>query len=318
MRTSECLWLAPRLTDWARGDLSGAESPRVERHLAACDACREAALDAALATHRVEPPADLLPAILAGTSGPACQRAETLLADPTDRILATVEAELLRGHLEHCEACLGLSHALRRMEAELPILATADPGPGFTAAVLGVVRRLGLVKGARREAPRGFWAGLMSRPRIAWETACAGTLILGSLAGPGSTPLDFKLLRSLVVAERPAEESWTGEVARAAAAVGHLGQDGWQATTSRTRSMREALGRQAGSTAETARGWAGSRWEAMRLPAARLKADAAALARSIVGLRGADTLAALRRAGADTWDLLVAVAWAQSSEPEIE
>ena len=88
------------------------------------------------------PPPDLTRAILARTSGNPCRRLEVLACDFVDDSLDAAQARLVRLHLDHCEACSALVGALATLRATLPTLAQADPGPGFTQAVLRATRQV--------------------------------------------------------------------------------------------------------------------------------------------------------------------------------
>ena len=114
---------------------------------------------------------ELTRTILARTSGDPCHRLQSLACDFVDGALEAEQASLVRLHLGHCAACSALVGALASLQADLPSMAQADPGPGFTQAVLRATRR----QPPRREAdPRDLWRKLMHRPRIALEAAYLG------------------------------------------------------------------------------------------------------------------------------------------------
>jgi hypothetical protein len=129
---------------------------------------------------------DLTAAILARTSGPACGRLRALACDFVDGTLPGNDTELVRGHLEHCPACQGLVSRLRAAALLLPVFASQDPGPQFTASVLGRTRP------AAALAPDPLvmgWYRLMRRPRAALEAAYVATaagLILTQLPLPAA------------------------------------------------------------------------------------------------------------------------------------
>lgn len=119
--------------------------------------------------------ADLTRAILARTSGDPCRRLQVLACDLVDGLLAPLPAELAATHLDHCPACRNLIAALGTLRTVLPTLASLDPGPGFTQAV---------VQATAHRAPRltisppsfhATWTRLMRRPRICFEAAYLGT-----------------------------------------------------------------------------------------------------------------------------------------------
>lgn len=149
---------------WLEARLDGTLTPRRraawDEHVAACPACADLAeivslvrpapaaptADAAHAEQVApEPPPDLLAGILAATSG----------RPPGDEVF-----DLL--------------------DAELPLLAEIDPGPGFTEAVLaGTSRRPGPFGWRRRaQSWADAWGRLVRRPRFAWEAAWCATLLL--------------------------------------------------------------------------------------------------------------------------------------------
>lgn len=122
------------------------------------------------------PPLDLTRAILARTSGDPCQRLQHLACDFVDGHLDAGQAGLARLHLGHCEACSALVAALATLQATLPTLAQAEPGPWFTQRVLRATRQ---APDQRTSAPRpanpgDLWRQLMRRPRIALEAAYLG------------------------------------------------------------------------------------------------------------------------------------------------
>ncbi len=121
----------------------------------------------------------LTAAILARTSGPACGRLRALACDFVDGTLPGDDADLVRGHLEHCPACQGLVARLRTAAGLLPTFASLDPGPGFTASVLGLTHS---APGPALDPLLEGWARLMRRPRAALEAAylasAAGFILL--------------------------------------------------------------------------------------------------------------------------------------------
>jgi anti-sigma factor RsiW len=119
--------------------------------------------------------ADLTAAILARTSGPACSRLRELACNLVDGALPPEDRDLARGHLDHCPAC---RHLVSGLEAAGPLLegfAELDPGPSFTASVLGATR--GRSQGGRppEDALILGWKRLMRRPRAALEAAYLAT-----------------------------------------------------------------------------------------------------------------------------------------------
>lgn len=115
---------------------------------------------------------ELTRAILARTSGSPCRRLEALACDLVDGTLAPAQTRLAQGHLEHCPACRTLLASLEELQAVLPTLALADPGPALTAQVLQATLP------AAPPTFRSTWIRLMRRPRICLEAA-----YLGAVAG---------------------------------------------------------------------------------------------------------------------------------------
>ncbi len=116
-------------------------------------------------------PIDLVPAVLARTSGPPCGRFRELACDFVDGLLAQEWDHLARTHLEHCPDCSALVHAFRASAPVLPALAELDPGPWFSQRVLRATARKQGLTGSRK---RKFWWEVLHRPRIALEAAYLG------------------------------------------------------------------------------------------------------------------------------------------------
>jgi hypothetical protein len=130
-----------------------------------CDQIRAAALDpgasprdwtrlpeAAGHVRRCAACQDWLEAFTAGEQAWAATRAD----DFTDQIIARTA---------------GLEAVLR----DLPLLAEADPGPGFPERVLMATSRRPAPEGWRARLSAAWWA-LVRRPRFAWEAAYLATL----------------------------------------------------------------------------------------------------------------------------------------------
>jgi len=129
-------------------------------------------------------PADLLGAVLARTSGPACGSARARLCEHADRLLAPVDEDLVGMHLEGCGECGGLAAALARLSTDLPTLAEMEPGPRFVTDVLARTSRRETLTARLLDACRR----LAQRPRIAWEGAYAGSIALLILFGTPNAP----------------------------------------------------------------------------------------------------------------------------------
>lgn len=139
--------------------------------------------------------------VLARTSGSPCARAEVLLPDLTDGVLAELDRQLVQSHLEHCSPCRALAVAMGWAGPVLPQLAVVDPGEAFTAAVLGrTSRRQRLDLPAPAAARPGGLAGLMDRvgrwwgerilaPGFAPRVAYVATVVLVLLTAVPGAPL---------------------------------------------------------------------------------------------------------------------------------
>jgi len=127
---------------------------------------------------------DLTRAVLAVTSGPACRRAEALLAR-RDHLPAD-EAALLAAHLKNCPDCRELAALLASLPGELAALADPPPDPGLTVAVLR--RTLPLLRRRRCAGRPGvrawlaaWWEERAERPTLAAEVALVAALLLAAL-----------------------------------------------------------------------------------------------------------------------------------------
>jgi len=129
---------------------------------------------------------DLTAGVMARTGRAACGRARELTAAAADAPLTAIEQALVDAHLEACAECRAIVTEMAVVSALLPALGVVDPGPTFTARVLAAT--------SRRPAParwaahwRNAWAGLVGRPRFAWEAAYVATLcwvlVLGNPLG---------------------------------------------------------------------------------------------------------------------------------------
>ncbi|MBK8165168.1 MAG: zf-HC2 domain-containing protein [bacterium] len=138
--------------------------------------------------------------VLARTSGSPCGRAETLLPDLTDGVLADLDRQLVQAHLEHCGPCRALAVAMGWASPVLPQLAVVDPGEAFTAAVLGRTSRRQRLELASPSARPGGLAGLMDRvgrwwterilvPGFAPRVAYVATVVLVLLTSVPGAPL---------------------------------------------------------------------------------------------------------------------------------
>ena len=149
----------------------------------------------------------LLARVLEGTSGPACRRAEELLASaarpkerPDDRPggglgeeLPPVDRELLDLHLAGCGECRALAAVRAELARDLPRLAEVRPEPGLVEGVLAATLPAAARWRRRRRAWRRSWAESwprwVRRPRFAWEAAFALTLVALPIFAAPEAPL---------------------------------------------------------------------------------------------------------------------------------
>lgn len=188
MADPACRTFIERLDDLLEGRLSPADRRAAEAHLDSCPACREWKGLVAAAGGPPAPPADLVGAVLARTSGPACGSARARLCDHADRLLAPADDDLVRMHLDGCAGCAGLAAVLARLAADLPRLAAMEPDAGFVSGVLARTSRRAPPSVRFSERLAGAWRGLARRPRIAWEGAYAASIVLLILFGTPNAP----------------------------------------------------------------------------------------------------------------------------------
>lgn len=135
---------------------------------------------------------DLTRAILARTSGSACERLRDLACDFVDGSLDATRTQLAQAHLDGCPGCSRLVTALRAAQAVLPSLAQADPGPWFAQRVMRATSQVGPQPGTDR---RPLWWRLMHRPRIALEAAYLGAAagLVGSYLPLPAPPVSLRV-----------------------------------------------------------------------------------------------------------------------------
>jgi anti-sigma factor RsiW len=180
-----CAWAQSRLFDYLDGLLDATASERIKKHL---NGCRECASFAAALESPVDDAEDLTQAVLRGTGCAACDQSLERLPDWIDGAIATVDAELLAGHVTHCAECQAIAGVLRAMETDLPELAEVRPDERFLDDVMAATARKApaLVWSARFDR----WLGdLLRRPRIAWEGAYVASVFLALLVGLPGSPL---------------------------------------------------------------------------------------------------------------------------------
>lgn len=263
MTDAFCGTFIDRLDDLLEGRLSAADRREVEEHLLSCRGCRELKALAGGEEAPNAPPADLLGAILARTSGPACGSARGRLCDHVDRLLVPVDGHLVRAHLEGCGECAGLAAALVRLAVDLPTLAEMEPGPRFVADVLARTSQRQTLP-ARLAAPLlAACRRLALRPRIAWEGAYAGSIVLLILFGTPNAPfagVPGKAL-DLVRTVQDAVPVAADEVPRIRTAVRSRWEETRAEVQGRTRVLGTELQRRSSKTWDGLRQELGTLWE---------------------------------------------------------
>jgi len=218
-----------------QGRLSEEAWAAAQAHRRSCAACRTR-------TQSFEPPGQsateveqFVQGVMARTSGPACESAVARLDDFVDGTLPDDDAQLVGGHLEHCAPCQQLATCMAELRQPLREMATIDPGPAFTAAVLGAttgtvtmpapVRLAGdRALAAATTASAGIlrrlsdaWHSFVDSPRFTVEAAYICTLILVLLCGTPISPFRGAPQQAMALAEiNPARSAVTmaGDLAR--------------------------------------------------------------------------------------------------------
>ena len=204
-----CLGLQNRLDEFLAGRLDDDTRSAAERHLFGCRDCR--ALTRAARTAQDSRAEELAAGILARTSGAPCDAAAERLPDLAAGALKGVDEALVRGHLEHCLPCADLLLRVELVQDLLPTLASLDPGPGFTRAVLRETSAAGDGRGiARRPSGEPLPAGvpgpilrLLARPRAALEGAFLVTAFASLLFAAPLSPLSHVPERALDLLREP-------------------------------------------------------------------------------------------------------------------
>jgi anti-sigma factor RsiW len=186
----DCQGFEDRIDAFEAGRLSSEEREAAEKHLKGCAQCRALVAIVRGESDMLAPKQshDLALSILQHTSGPVCPSAEQLLCDWVDGTLGVDDQEILAPHMAHCPDCSALAAVLTELKEALPNMATLEPDTYFTADVLqATVGRHSRARGVRGLVRiRQWWDSLILRPRIAWETAYVGALLLMLILGnPG-------------------------------------------------------------------------------------------------------------------------------------
>lgn len=265
MTDARCRAFLERLDDLLGGRLNASDRREAEEHLLSCRDCRELSDLSRGEGAPAEAPAGLLGAILARTSGPACGSARARLCDHADRLLAPVDDDLVRMHLEGCGECGGLASALARLAIDLPPLAEIEPEAGFLAGVLA--------RTSRRETfasrlAAGFFEAcrrLGRRPRIAWEGAYVGAIALLILFGTPNAPFAGVPGRALDLVRTAQEAVPAVAVGEKVPAIRMAVRERWEETRTgvagRTRGVAAEIRRIASKTWDPLKRELGTMWE---------------------------------------------------------
>jgi hypothetical protein len=140
-------------------------------------------------------------AVLARTTGSACQRMLTLIGGEPDGPLNEQTQALMTGHLDHCAGCRATAATLVETREVLASFAELDPGADFAAQVVAATaghKRLAWRRtGARSSGLLGWiqvgrgrvavaWERMLARPRLSLELAYLATVLLVLVVGnPG-------------------------------------------------------------------------------------------------------------------------------------
>jgi predicted anti-sigma-YlaC factor YlaD len=167
----------------AAGRATPVERADAEAHLRSCEACGLWQPAAVSDSNALPPEADeaLTRSILEITSGPACARAEQVLANTIDEVLESGAARILQMHLSGCARCAELARTMRSLKETLPEMAEIDPGPAFAGEVIRAARASLRIRVRRWAHPARIWYRLIRRPLFTWEAAYAGTVLFAIL-----------------------------------------------------------------------------------------------------------------------------------------
>jgi hypothetical protein len=163
---------------------------------------------------------DMIQSILRRTSGSPCRRAEALLCDHVDGTLEELDARLVQGHLDHCAGCRDLAATLAGMQPTLAEMAEIEPAEDFVEGVLAATLPWPARLRRRFRSLGEEWVRLLRRPRIAWEGAYVGTMLLLLVFGTPLSPFSNVPSRALDLArENPVRSLAENRMAGAPEAI---------------------------------------------------------------------------------------------------
>ncbi len=228
-----CATFQDRLFEYVDGSLDANTHASVASHIESCADC------AALVANLQHEEADeaLTRAVLQRTALDACEQSAVRIPGWVDGTLDALDAELVAGHAAHCTECAALADVMRAMAVDLPVLAQVEPDASFVDEVMAATaerlpdwvdnalaafaevepdaRFLDDVMAATAyKAPALSWAarvedwfaGLIQRPRIAWEGAYIATMFLVLLVGFPGSPLAGVSQKALELAQTDANK----------------------------------------------------------------------------------------------------------------
>jgi len=182
----DCRAFGEILAEFESRSLKPAEQAQADRHLRECASCRSL-VEIARGRRELlseQGKEEMAGSILLRTSGSTCGRAQELICDFVDNTLDRDSADLVSEHLAHCAPCYSLASNLLELKEILPQLAEVRPDERLTesvmAATIGSKRRL-----YRPLYPRlqEWWNRLAQRPRLSFEAAYVGTLVMAIFLG---------------------------------------------------------------------------------------------------------------------------------------
>jgi predicted anti-sigma-YlaC factor YlaD len=232
----DCKSWQDRLDDFLSDRLPAAERRLVQEHLAVCSHCQDllSAVRRNLAILSQPEQQNLTTEILARTSGPACGRAQQMLAEMVEGSLPASEAQLVRGHVEHCSECEELAVTLTWLLPELRQMGALEPDRAFTADVLRATRAI------RRRSWRAWlpdltawWRRQIARPQFSLQAAYVGTMLLVLLFGTPISPFKQAPEKALEVVQTGPDLLTAALVLPASqwpAKAAELGHSIWNAT----------------------------------------------------------------------------------------
>ena len=176
-----CRFIEDRLEQILAGTISSEMLAVIKGHLAKCDTCRQLVeiAEGRLDSRSGESAPDITREVLEKTSGVACEKARMQMGDWVDAQLRQGDRELLELHLKHCPPCQDLAAVLLSLKADLPSMAEVTPDPDFCPSVLKAT----VARKRWRTHVAKWWENLFRRPRIAWEAAYLGTLLIFGVLG---------------------------------------------------------------------------------------------------------------------------------------